>query len=136
MFDNYFLLFPVSLGICLVTITAILSFLTKKKIFQLSVADVLISILVVYYIVRYDYELQLANWKIMHAILLLILWYALRILLMNATISRPILFGGIVAIGCMLSIWGLLQLYGLQPSNHRLFAITGPFIILDLIPVI
>ena len=44
MFDNYFLLFPVSLGICLVTITAILSFLTKKKIFQLSVADVLISI--------------------------------------------------------------------------------------------
>lgn len=74
MFDNYFLLFPVSLGICLVTITAILSFLTKKKIFQLSVADVLISILVVYYIVRYDYELQLANWKIMHAILLLILW--------------------------------------------------------------
>lgn len=127
MFDNYFLLFPVSLGICLVTITAILSFLTKKKIFQLSVADVLISILVVYYIVRYDYELQLANWKIMYAILLLILWYALRILLMNATISRPILFGGIVAIGCMLSIWGLLQLYGLQPSNHRLFAITGPF---------
>ena len=63
----------------------------------------------------------------MYAILLLILWYALRILLMNATISRPILFGGIVAIGCMLSIWGLLQLYGLQPSNHRLFAITGPF---------
>ena len=107
MFDNYFLLFPVSLGICWVTITAILSFLTKKKIFQLSVADVLISILVVYYIVRYDYELQLANWKIMYAILLLILWYALRILLMNATISRPILFGGIVAIGCMLSIWGL-----------------------------
>ena len=35
MFDNYFLLFPVSLGICLVTITAILSFLTKKKIFSI-----------------------------------------------------------------------------------------------------
>lgn len=67
-----FYFFPVTLGICLVTITAILSFLTKKKIFQLSVADVLISILVVYYIVRYDYELQLANWKIMYAILLLI----------------------------------------------------------------
>ena len=132
MFDNYFLLFPVSLGICLVTITAILSFLTKKKIFQLSVADVLISILVVYYIVRYDYELQLANWKIMYAILLLILWYALRILLMNATISLPILFGGIV--GC---------LYGdycsFMDCNHLItdyLPSLDLFIILDLIPVI
>ena len=117
MFDNYFLLFPVSL-------TAILSFLTKKKIFQLSVADVLISILVVYYIVRYDYELQLANWKIMYAILLLILWYALRILLMNATISRPILYGDYCSF---------------MDCNHLItdyLPSLDLFIILDLIPVI
>ena len=127
MFDNYFLLFPVSLGICLVTIMALLSFLIKRNVFKISILDVLIFVLVVYYIARYDYELQLANWKIVYAVLLLILWYALRILLTNATISRTILFGGIVTIGCILSIWGLLQLYGLQPSNHSLFAITGPF---------
>lgn len=34
---------------------------------------------------------------------------------------------GIVAIGCILSLWGVLQLHGFLPSNHVLFAITGPF---------
>lgn len=127
MFDNYFSLLPISLGICLITIIAFIAFLIKRNGFRMSIPDVIISVLVAYYIVRYDYDLQLANWKIIYAILLLILWFALRILLVNVTISRTILFGGIVAIGCMLSIWGLLQLYGFQSSNHRLFAITGPF---------
>lgn len=127
MFDNYLLLFPVSLGICLITVVAFFVFLIKRNGFGMSVSDILMSVLIIYYVARYDYELQLANWKIIYAFLLLILWFAVRILLTNIVVSKMILFGGVVAIGCMLAIWGLLQLYGIQPSNHRLFAITGPF---------
>ena len=127
IYDNYLLLFPISLGICLVSVVAFFSFMARNRRFRISVPDMLISILVVYYIARYDYELQLADWKIIYAILLLILWYASRILLTNVAMSRTILYGGIVAIGCILSLWGVLQLHGFLPSNHVLFAITGPF---------
>lgn len=125
--DNYLQLFPISLGIGLITIVAFFTFLIKRNEFRISAPDILISVLVIYYIARYDYELQLANWKIIFAILLLILWFAVRVLLKNIAVSRNILFGGIVTTGCMIAVWGLLQLYGIQPSNHRLFAITGPF---------
>ncbi len=127
MFDNYLLLFPLSVGIGLVSIVAFFTFMIQRNAFRFSGPDILITVLVVYYAARYDYELQLANWKIIYAFLLWILWFAVRILLTNVAISRRILFGGIVAIGCMLAVWGLLQLYGIQFSNHRLFAITGPF---------
>ena len=126
-FDNYFQLYPVSIGISLVVVVAFFSFLIHKVGFRLSVLDIAISAFILYYIVRYDYELQLANWKVIFAILLLILWFAIKILLINISVSRVVLFGGIVAIGCWLSVWGLLQLYGYMPSNHVLFAITGPF---------
>lgn len=127
MYDNYFLLFPMSVGVSLVSIVALLSFFVREGNFRLSLPDILISILVIYYAARYDYQLQLANWKIVYAVLLLILWFAIRILFANIVISRAILYGGIVAIGCMQVVWGLLQLYGVLPSNHNLFAITGSF---------
>lgn len=127
MYDNYFLLFPMSVGVSLVSIVALLSFFMRESNFRLSLLDILISILVVYYAARYDYQLQLANWKIIYAVLLLILWFATRILLSHIHISRNILLGGIVGIGCVLTVWGILQLYNCIDSNHRLFAITGPF---------
>lgn len=126
-FDNYFQLYPISVGICLVVVSAFISFLLTRIRFQISIPDIAISILILYYVARYDYELQLANWKIVFAVLLLILWFAIRILLTNVVVSRIVLFGGIVAIGCWLAVWGLMQLYGYLPSNHILFAITGPF---------
>lgn len=127
MYDNYFLLFPMSVGVSLVSIVALFSFFVREGNFRLSLPDILISILVIYYAARYDYQLQLANWKIVYAVLLLILWFATRILISYIHISRDILLGGIVGIGCMLTVWGLLQLYNCVDSNHRIFAITGPF---------
>lgn len=52
MFDNYFLLFPVSLGVMFGHYNGHSFISYKEENFQLSVADVLISILVVYYIVH------------------------------------------------------------------------------------
>lgn len=127
MYDNYFLLYPMSVGVSLVSIVALFSCFVRKNNFRLSLPDILISALVIYYAARYDYQLQLANWKIIYAVLLLILWFAVRIVLSHIRISRDLLFGGIVGIGCMLTVWGILQLYNCLDSNHRLFAITGPF---------
>lgn len=129
MDDNYFQLLPMSIGVVVVAIVAVFSCFLRKgnQGFRFIFSDFLFVIIVAYYAARYDYELQLANWKIIYAALLLLLWFAARIILSNLSISRSILLGGFVGIGCVLAIWGLLQLYGFEKSNHNLFPITGPF---------
>jgi O-antigen ligase len=129
MDDNYFQLLPMSIGVVVVAIVAVFSCFLRKgnQGFHFIFSDFLFVIIVAYYAARYDYELQLANWKIIYAALLLLLWFAARIILSNLSISRSILLGGFVGIGCVLAIWGLLQLYGFEKSNHNLFPITGPF---------
>ena len=34
---------------------------------------------------------------------------------------------GLIAAGALEAVWGLLQLYGYEPSNHSLYALTGSF---------
>lgn len=129
MDDNYFQLLPMSIGVGVVAVIAVLSCFINKEIqrFCFILPDILFIVIVVYYVARYDYELQLANWKILYAVLLLLLWFAARIILSNLAISKSILLGGFVGIGCVLAVWGMLQLYGVQRSNHNIFPITGPF---------
>lgn len=129
MDDNYFQLLPMSIGVVVVAIVAVFSCFLRKgnQGFRFIFSDFLFVVIVAYYAARYDYELQLANWKIIYAALLLLLWFAARIILSNLSISRSILLGGFVCIGCVLAIWGILQLYGFEKSNHNLFPITGPF---------
>lgn len=129
MDDNYFQLLPMSIGVVVVAIVAVFSCFLRKgnQGFRFIFSDFLFVVIVAYYAARYDYKLQLANWKIIYAALLLLLWFAARIILSNLSISRSILLGGFVGIGCVLAIWGLLQLYGFEKSNHNLFPITGPF---------
>lgn len=129
MDDNYFQLLPMSIGVGVVAVIAVLSCFISKEIqrFCFTLPDILFIVIVVYYVTRYDYELQLANWKIIYAVLLLLLWFAARIILSNLAISKSILLGGFVGIGCVLAVWGMLQLYGVQRSNNYLFPITGPF---------
>lgn len=129
MNDNYFQLLPMAISICIVAVIAVLSCAVSRNRpgFHFTLPDTLLCATVAYYIIRYDYQLQLANWKIINAALLLLLWFAARIILSNLSISKKILLGGFISIGCALAIWGLLQLYGVQESNHYLFSITGPF---------
>lgn len=128
MNDNYFQLLPMSVGVGIVAAIAFLSCVVKRNhSFHFTLPDALLCVIVAYYVIRYDYQFQLANWKIINAVLLLFLWFATRIILSNLSISKSILLGGFVGIGCALAIWGLLQLYGFQESNHSIFSITGPF---------
>lgn len=127
MIDNYFLLLPLSLSIVLISIFALLLSITKKSCFRFSLADFLFITIVGYYAVRYDYQLQLANWKIIYAFLLLLLWFAARVIFSNSLNLKSSFAFTLICVGTIFAIWGLLQLYGYQKSNHVLFSITGPF---------
>ena len=127
MNDNYLQLYPISLGIGVVSVVACIFSFVKGNGFRFCLPDYLFLALVAYYIMRYDYTLQLANWKVAFALLSVPLWFGSRIILSHRSVSRQWILCSIVAVGCMVAVWGLLQLYGYLPSNHNLFAITGPF---------
>lgn len=127
MNDNYLQLYPISLGIGVVSVVACIFSFVKGNGFRFCLPDFLFLALIAYYIIRYDYTLQLANWKVAFALLSVPLWFGSRIILSHRSVSRQWILCSIVAVGCMVAVWGLLQLYGYLPSNHNLFAITGPF---------
>lgn len=126
--DNYLQLFPIACSVGLVSVSALLSFiLSKTGRFRLSFLDVLFFIIIAYYVLRYDYQLQLANWKIIYATLLLILWFSARIILSYVSVNRSILLFCLIGAGCIQAVLGILQLYGFMSSHHFLYSITGSF---------
>lgn len=127
MIDNYFLLLPLSLSLILLSTFALLLSITLGSCFRFSLVDFLFVVIVGYYAIRYDYQLQLGNWKIIYAFLLLLLWFAARVIFSCAFNLKSSFSFALICVGAVLAIWGLLQLYGFQKSNHVLFSITGPF---------
>ena len=126
--DCYFLLFPFAVSLGGAGLLAlVLSLLRGNISFRFTLADGLITMGVVYYLLRYDYGLHLADWKVIYAALLLLLWYIARVVFSSAWVHERIIMIGFVGIGCVLTGWGLLQLYGFYSSNHFLYRITGPF---------
>jgi tetratricopeptide (TPR) repeat protein len=125
--DCYFLLFPLMVSIGVTSLLAFILSILKGNNFRFKLPDVLITAGVFYYLMRYDYQLHLADWKVIYAAILLLLWYVVRIIFSSLQVSKNIVSVGIVGIGCMLAGWGLLQLYSFCHSNHLLFCITGPF---------
>ena len=126
--DCYFRLFPFSVAVLVICVTAFLLNVKRKTFpFHFCLADGLLCLIVVYYLIRYDYSLHLADWKIIYAVLLLVLWFAARICFL---LKQPWLHTFIVCLTCiglLLVGWGGLQLYGILEPGHILFKITGPF---------
>lgn len=125
--DCFFLLFPFAVSVGIAGLWAFALSVMKENRFRFTLPDGLITGGVIYYLVRYDYQLHLADWKVIYVALLLLLWYIVRILFSSPQVSKKMLSVGIVGIGCLLAGWGLLQLYGFCHSNHFLYRITGPF---------
>lgn len=125
--DCFFLLFPLAVSIGVVSLFACALSVLKGNNFRFTLSDGLITVTVVYYLIRYNYQLHLADWKVIYAVLLLLLWYIMRIILCSQQISGKRISVGVAVIGCLLTGWGLLQLYGFCHSNHFLYRITGPF---------
>lgn len=67
------------------------------------------------------------NTKMVTLVLLVVLYFSLRIVLVQHEINRYILLLGLVITGLVEALWGLLQLYGYTASQHALFRVTGSF---------
>ena len=116
--DCFFLLFPFTVSVGIAGLLAFALSVTKENRFRFTLPDGLITGGVIYYLVRYDYQLHLADWKVIYAALLLLLWYIVRIIFSSPQVSKKMVAVGITGIGCLLAGWGLLQLYGFCHSNH------------------
>lgn len=125
--DCYFRLYPLSIGVGIICIFAFFSVLLSRNMaFSFSISDGLITACIVYYLLRYDYSLRLADWKVIYSALLLLFWFAIRIILSIYNLNKviPVLLS---LTGSVLAIWGMMQLYGLADSGNLIFKITGPF---------
>lgn len=120
--DNYFQLYPIACAVGIVMTVACIIL-----ILNFSMPDILAIALIIYYLVRYDYQERLADWKIIYAILLVVFWFALRVILSYYSVSAKIILYGVAMCGCIQALWGILQLYGLTNPYHNIYTITGSF---------
>ncbi len=97
--DNYFQLFPVACTVGVVALVAGLELIISRVKFEFTISDILIIILTGYYLLRYDYQEQLANWKIIYAVLLCIFWFASRLILSCCPVYRKMIFYGLALLG-------------------------------------
>lgn len=126
--DCYFRLFPMAVGTGLACVTAlILALKFRSGTFRFTWPDGLVTAGVAWYLLRYDYSLHLADWKVIYAALLWLLWWAARIMFSLCPDVREYLPVCLSLLGCLLAGWGMLQLYGWASPGHPLFRITGPF---------
>lgn len=117
--------------IIFLTISIVLTlsfFLKNKKKISFTLSDLFLLSFFVYYIIRYDFNEQLANWRIILWLDILILWVLIKWLRHNGLLTSECISWVIVASGCLQAIWGLLQLYNFCPSNHVRYDMTGSFL--------
>lgn len=67
------------------------------------------------------------NTKMVTLILLVMLYFSLRVFLVQRKANLRVLLLVFMATGLVEAAWGLLQLYGRLPSQHALFRVTGSF---------
>lgn len=103
-------------------------FLQEKSCFKLTLTDILLVSLAIYFVCRYDFNERLADWKIIIWIEIVIFWFLIKYLIINDVLNSNNVSWILVITGCVQSIWGMLQLYGYCPSNHHRFDITGSFL--------
>lgn len=126
--DCFFRLYPLAISIVFIGIVLLwVSLKYGKKAFGFHLSDGLITLGVVYYLLRYDYSLHLADWKIIYAVCLWLIWFAVRWMVLIFPDIQKIFPVFIALLGCFLAGWGLLQLYGWAEPGHVYFRITGPF---------
>lgn len=126
--DNYFQLYPLASAIGAVVIAAcVVIIINYRSALAFSMSDIIVLILVGYYLLRYDYHERLADWKIIYAVLLAVFWFASRILFSYYSVSVRFIFYGIALVGGIQAVWGIFQLYDVVDSYHNIYAVTGSF---------
>lgn len=98
------------------------------KGFRFSYGDILFILFTLYYIYRYDFDLQLADWKIAIALISVTLWCSVRYLSACGICSCTMISWILIISGGIQALWGFLQLHGWKDSHHDLFCMTGSFL--------
>lgn len=128
--DPSFTVYHLSLTVLVAfSIICLFVFLTKRKVkMQFASIDGWLIFLFGYFLFRYDFDLQLANWKLLLGGEICILWFLIRLLSGNRLLPVGWLSWMFIITGCLQAVWGLLQLYGYCNSNHNGFSLTGSFL--------
>jgi O-antigen ligase len=109
----------------------ILSAFYKKNRFSLLDLGVLVFAGSVYFSALVINDASQNTTKLTILALLVILYFYIRLFLLNdfykKTFNRNFLYFFIIVTGFVEAVWGLLQLYSFEHSQHSLFKITGSF---------
>lgn len=129
IYDNIHTLYLLSKTIIIggALIYLYLLFFLEIKYYALDIIDILFVSIICCILLNYDFNLQFSEWKIKIALLMLPLWFILRLAIHNIPAFKNAIVNAILAIGCIQAIYGLFQLYGLIHSNHNIFPMTGLF---------
>lgn len=115
--------------VLVIGVVVVLSFFLKSKVRPVFAwEDFFLLSCAIYYVIRYDFSDQLANWRIILWADVLILWVLIKWLKDNRMLTPECVSWVIVAGGCLQAVWGMLQLYDFCPSNHVRYDMTGSFL--------
>ena len=125
----------------LVSIATLIYSITNKQLFRFSLTDIFVFLFAgsVFLPIGFFGDASANTTKLTLLVLLLILYFSLRIILTPNTLKEtyklrvaksPLGDLGVIFFiitGLVEAVWGLLQLYGFKPSQHALFKLTGSF---------
>ncbi len=128
--DYSFSVYALSWTVLFAAVTlALLLFLCRKGGgISFSWIDACLAVTLAYFAARYDFDERLADWRVILLGLTGILWLLLRWLSGSGVLASDAVEWIVVGGGCVQAVWGLAQLYGLCPSNHEAYDMTGSFL--------
>jgi len=110
-----------------VSLATIISYLINQKSIKYSVVDLLIALFSILGIVITLLNNSIVTTKLILFVLVVLLYFFFRIILFQYKSNVYLLVIFFITTGLVEGIWGLMQLYGLTPSQHGLFNVTGSF---------
>lgn len=111
----------------LITLLYIIFFYKIKKPLEVKIEDVLILLLGLCVFFLYDYRVDAAPVKLIFTGAVLIFWIVSRIAFECFKIRKKPVIYAIVLFGAAEAVLGILQVFGVIPSNHSFYLITGTF---------
>jgi len=100
----------------------------QKKIFKISILDLLLGGIVGVVLVFYKWEINAEPEKLLFGGQLIILWFLLRYIFQSYPSAFRMLIIVMIAVGFAEALLGIMQLSGYKNSTHDLFRLTGTFI--------
>jgi tetratricopeptide (TPR) repeat protein len=118
--------FYLSIGVCAIGMVTHSLFVCNSKI-KLVIADLLLLFICLIGLLPFLSGAEAANTHLVLMTLLFVLYVFFRITLSLGQVYKYVLLLLLITTALVEGVWGLRQLYGLTPSQHSLFCMTGSF---------